>query len=337
MIFTRSLQRRAEFYHQLGSMITAGVPLIQALEMAGKSASLRGSGKTIQAIIQHLKNGLTFHDSMIREHRWMPEFDVALLSAGEHSGRLDSSFKYLGEYYTARATIIRDTISSLVITAVNLHAFLLLFPLSLFIAFVMGIFNSQFSLCVPFILEKIIVFGALYLFIFFLVFACQGRRGEGWRSIVESVASKIPLLRTALKYLTLSRLTTAHSALINSGATMIQSWPMAANASGSPRLKRTVNEWQPELESGATPAELVARTDYFPEMFRNLYHTGEISGKMDDSLDRLHVYYHDEGLRTLRTFTKILSSIIYGTVAVCIAYFVIQFWRHYYGALMGGL
>jgi type IV pilus assembly protein PilC len=273
---------------------------------------------------------------MVREHGWMPEFDVALLSAGEHSGRLDTSFKFLGEYYAARVTLIRDTLGSLALSALNLHALLLLFPLGLFIGFVMGIINGQYSMCIPFILEKIIVFGGLYLAIFLLVFACSGRRGEGWRSMVESVARMIPLLGTSLRYLALSRLTAAHSALINSGTSMIQSWPMAAGASGSSHLKNEVAKWQPELESGATPAELVARTHYFPDMFRNLYNTGEISGRLDDSLNRLHIYYHDEGLRTLRLFTKVLSAIIYAIIAFSVAYYVISFYVHYFGAILGG-
>ncbi len=336
MFFTRTLQRRAELYYQLGSMITAGVPLIQALEMTAKSSSLRRSRKAIQAIIEHLKNGLTFHESMVRVHSWIPGFDVAMLSAGEDSGRLDASFKFLADYYATRVTIIRDTLGNLLLTAANLHVFLLIFPLGLLISFVRGIMDNQYSECIPFILEKVIVFGGMYLTIFIIIFLCQGGRGESVRYVVESVARTIPFLGKALTYLALSRLTAAHKALVNSGASIIQSWPMSAAASGSPRLKRTVDEWPAHLEAGATPAELVAETAYFPDMFRNVYHTGEISGKLDESLDRLHTYYHDEGLRTLRLFTRASNGALYAIIAAVIGYNVIKFWMNYYGAAMGG-
>ncbi len=338
MVFTPAqLNRRAELYHQLGAMITAGIPLIRALEMAGSNAALRSSGKTISALLEHLKNGLSFSDSMKRAQGWLPEFDIALLSAGEHSGRLDSSFKFLGEYYAARALIIRDTLSRLILPVANLHVFLLIFPLGFLILFAMGIFNNNYTQCLPFILEKIAVFGSFYAIILFFIFACQGKRGEPWRAGVERLAQSVPLLRTAQKYLVLARLSASLEALVNSGASIVKSWPLAATASGSPHLKRQVATWEAELAAGVTPAELVSRTRYFPEMFANLYHTGEISGKLDESLKRLQVYYQEEGLRMLGLSTKIFSGTVYGVIAALIAYNVIKFWMHYYGGLVNGI
>jgi type II secretory pathway component PulF len=71
-------------------------------------------------------------------------------------------------------------------------------------------------------------------------------------------------------------------------------------------------------------------------MFVNLYHTGEISGKLDESLAHLHTYFREEGFQKLRTFTKILNGVIYFSVAVMVGYFVISFWVHYYGVLVNG-
>lgn len=315
-------------------MIAAGVTLIQALEMAGKNNSLRSSRKTILALIEQLRAGHTFTDSMARVHGWLPEFDVALLSVGEESGRLDTTFKLLARYYASRAKIIRDTISGLIITAMTLNVFLLVFPLGYLIAFAQGIFNNNFSQCVPFIFEKIIVFAALYGTLFLFIFACQGNRGERWRALVESIFNVVPLLRTALKYLALARLASALDALTNAGVSVIKSWELAAAASGSPRLKREVLNWTPQLETGVTPAEMVAQINYFPEMFANLFHTAELSGKIDETLLRLHNYYEEEGFRTLHFFTKILNGIIYGSVAVLVAINVIRFWTNYYGNMM---
>ena len=335
MIFTPGqLNRRAELYHQLGSMITAGVPLIHALETTATNASLRSSGKTISAIVQHLQNGITFTDSMARVQGWMPEFDKALLSAGEQSGRLDSSFKLLANYYATRASIIRDTISRFVTTGATLHVFLFIFPLRLFIKCAMGIMNNNYSQCVPFIIEKIIVFGVLYSIGIFLIFASQGHRGERWRALVEFLMQMVPLLRTAQKYLVLSRLAAALEALVSSGVSIVKSWPMAAAASGSPHLKRQISTWDLKLEQGQTPAELVTDTHYFPEMFKNLYHSGEISGQLDDALGRLQKYYTEEGFRMLALFTKILTGTIYGLVVLLVAYSIITNYAQIFSGAM---
>jgi type II secretory pathway component PulF len=318
-------------------MITAGVPLIEALQMVGNNSGLRVSRKIIVTLVEHLKNGLSLTDSMVKIHGWLPEFDIALLSAGEHSGRIDYSFKQLGAYYATRSAIIRETLSGLLRTAITFHLFLFLFPLGMFFNFVLGIVNGHYSECVPFILWRAIVFGLLYGIIFFGIFACQGNRGKGWRALREHVTQAIPVLRTAQKYLVISRLSAALEALVISGVSIVKGWPMAAAASGSPHLEKAVAEWKPHLEGGSTPAELVRETPYFPEMFVNLYHTGEISGKLDESLGRLHTYFREEGFMKLRTFTKILNGMLYFFVAVLVGYFVVTFWVHYYQGIMGGV
>ena len=317
-------------------MIAAGVPLVQALEMASRNNALRGSKKNILALIGHLQEGHTFSDSMAKVQGWMPEFDAALLSVGEESGRLDTSFKLLARYYESRAKIIRDTISGLIVTVMTLNVFLLVFPLGYLTGFVQGIMNHDYAQCVLFLIEKFVVFGALYGSVGFLIFACQGNRGEKWRAMVESVFRLIPLLRTAVKYLALARLASALEALTNAGVSVIKSWELASAACGSPRLKREVLVWTPKLETGLTPADMVAQISYFPEMFSNLYHTAEISGKLDETLLRLHSYYEEEGFRTLQLFTRILNGIIYGSVALMVAISVIRFWVNYFNAALGG-
>jgi type II secretory pathway component PulF len=334
IVTPRQLNRRAMLYNQLGATIAAGMPLIQALDMAGRNSSLRGSQKTIQALVGHLREGHTFADSMMKVQGWMPEFDIALLSVGEKSGRLDACFKQLGRYYESRARIIRDTISGLMVTVATLHVFLLVFPLGLLIAFVLGFVNNNYSQCVPFIIEKIVVFGTMYGVVFFFIFASSGRRGESWRSIVESIFQMIPLLRTALKYLALARLASALDALSNAGVAVIKSWELASAACGSPRLKRDVLEWTPQIETGLTPAEMVAQISYFPEMFANLYQTAEVSGKIDETLVRLNIYYEEEGFRTLRLFTRIMNGTIYGFIVLIVAYSVINFYVGYFNAAL---
>jgi type IV pilus assembly protein PilC len=328
------INRRSQLYYQLGSMITAGVPLIKALEMASRNNSLRASKKAILALIRHLQEGRTFTDSMKKVQGWVPEFDVALLSVGEESGRLDTSFKLLARYHESRAKIIRDTIVGLIVTIMTLNVFLLVFPLGFLIEFAQGIINNSFGRCIPFIIEKMVVFGGLYGSVLLLIFACQGNRGESWRATVEFIFRMIPLLRTAIKYLALARLASALDALTNAGVSVIKSWELAGAACGSPHLKHEILKWTPQIEAGVTPADMVNQIQYFPEMFRNLYSSAELSGKLDETLGRLHSYYEEEGFHTLRMFTRILNGVIYGSIVALVGYNIIHFWMNYYGSMM---
>src|SRR5256885_3087592 len=131
------------------------------------------------------------------------------------------------------------------------------------------------------------------------IFAAQGRRGESGRAFLERFFRAVPLFGSARQNLALARLAAALEALITAGVSIIEAWELAATASGSPALRRAVLAWKPEVLAGQTPAEAVNRSGAFPELFANLYHTGEITGQLDETLDHLHRLYQEEATRKL--------------------------------------
>ncbi|HEV7926940.1 MAG TPA: type II secretion system F family protein, partial [Verrucomicrobiae bacterium] len=173
----------------------------------------------------------------------------------------------------------------------------------------------------------------LYIGVFFLIFACQGRHGEKWRAILERVFRPVPVLGTARRDLALARLSSALEALLNAGVPIIGAWELAATASGSPALRHIVQEWRPRLEQGSTPAELVSESEQFPSVFASLYHTGEISGQLDQTLNRLHTLFQEEGTRRMRLVARWGPQIIYFAVAIYIAIRVIGFYMGYFKGL----
>ena len=129
----------------------------------------------------------------------------------------------------------------------------------------------------------------------------------------------------------MSRLAAALEALISAGVTVVEAWDLAATASGSPAFRRAVAAWKPQLAGGRTPAELVRACRLFPETFANLYASGEISGKLDETLRRLYTFYQEEGTAKLNAFATWTPRFIYLLIVLCIAYFILQFFIHLYG------
>ena len=307
---------------------------MQALEMASRNRSLRGSQMQIRKLLVHLQEGHTFADSMRKVSGWLPEYDMALLTAGEQSGRIDIAFKDLGRSYAATADIVRQTIKSMLTMFVTLHVFFIVFPTDLLQNFAWGIIDNEYQRCIPFLLNKAIIFTVFYGTIFFFIFACQGNRDERWRAMVENFFGCVPLLRTARKYLAVARFTSALEALLNAGVPVMKSWELAAAASGSPRLRRELAAWLPQLETGMTPADIVSQIRWFPEMFTSLYQTAELSGQHDDTLKRLHTYFDTEGRNSLHFFVKICLGITIGLIMGVMAYSIMRFWINYYGKLI---
>jgi len=71
----------------------------------------------------------------------------------------------------------------------------------------------------------------------------------------------------------------------------------------------------------------------FPETFANLYASGEVSGKLDETLRRLYAYYQEEGTLKLQAFATWTPRLIYLVIVLCIAYFIIQFYVGYFGQI----
>lgn len=284
--------------------------------------SLRAPLEQLQS---DLNQGYTLTDALARLGRWVPSFDQALIEAGEQSGRLDVCFKLLSDYYHEKALLIREVISCSLYPLFLLHFAVFILPFPQFFADgnILAYLTKTFGILIP--LYGIVIFG---------VWACQGRNGLVWRSFMEKVFGFVPILGSARHHLALSRLAAALEALINAGVTIIEAWGLAAAASGSPALVRTVSKWKVPLESGTTPSELVhSCPEQFPEVFSSLYQTGEVSGQLDDSLKRLRILHQEEGSRKMRLVAQWLPRLFYFGIVAVIVFKILSFYNSYFSEL----
>src|ERR1700757_1874003 len=96
VVFTSGqLTQRAEFYHQLAQLTSAGFVIIAALNQLERPPPARSYRRPIQQLVAHLEQGCTLTEAMRRLGHWISAFEIALLQAGEQSGRLDACFGLL--------------------------------------------------------------------------------------------------------------------------------------------------------------------------------------------------------------------------------------------------
>jgi type II secretory pathway component PulF len=318
----RQLQQRAELHQQLGQLTAAGITLLSALELLERNAPARGDREPLRRIQQSIRQGSTLTAALRGPGRGLPAFDIALVHAGEQSGRLPECFRLLAGHYAERAQLARQVLGDLAYPLFVLHLAVFLLPFSQL--FVSGDWLGYLA-------RTLGVLAPLYTLVLLVAYAVQGRRGERWRETLEALLHPIPVLGAARRALALARLAAALEALLSAGVTVIQAWEIAALACGSPLLRRSVAAWKPHLLAGQTPADTIAQSRIFPELFANLYHTGEISGQLDESLRNLHRYYQEEGTRKLRHFACWAPRLFYLLVALLVAWKVVRFWAGIYG------
>lgn len=315
------LTRRAELYHQLDQLIAAGLPILRAIEQLEKHPPSRAFREPLRSVRADINAGFTFTEAISRSGNWIAPFDLALLQAGEQSGRLDACFRVLADYYTDRARMARQMISDLAYPAFLFHFAIFILPFA-------QLFTTGNILA--YLLKTFGVIAPLYILVALVIYAGQNKHGETWRAVMERLLHPIPWLGTGRRELALARLAMALEALLNAGVSIIDAWELAGAVSGSPFLRRKIHEWKPDVLAGESPAEAVTASGAFPDLFDNQYHSGEISGKLDETLKRLRQYYQEEGTRKIHTVCQWLPRLIYLVVALFIAYRIVSFYSNYF-------
>jgi type IV pilus assembly protein PilC len=312
------LNRRADFYHQLQQLTSAGLGIVNSLDQLQRNSPSRSYRVATGHLLGLIQRGQALGESMRAIPNWLPDFDITLIEAGEQSGRLDRCFRMLADYYVERAKVARKVIGALAYPAFLLHMLAGVSALVLFFWYP--------KICVL----PLVALAGLYVATFVLVYATQNKHSESWRAKVEFFLGKIPLLRKARRHLAVARFCAALEALISAGVSIIEAWSMAGRASGSVALQRTVDSWIPALRAGKTPAELLQQTRAFPDIFTSQYVSGEVSGKLDETLERLRDYYQEDGSQKVRTLAQWIPIGIYLLILIGGGGFVIWFWITYF-------
>ena len=112
-----------------------------------------------------------------------------------------------------------------------------------------------------------------------------------------------------IKAMALARFSLALEALLNAGVDTPKAWSSAAYASGSPMLAREMKSFGSAMERGRTPSEWLQEARFFPDLFKMSYATGELSGKVDENLQRLIQVYAEEGSMKLQAFFSLVSPL----------------------------
>lgn len=321
---TAGLRQRSLFYSQLSTLLGAAIPVARILEQLTHSPPAPELRKVARQLRAEMERQATWAEAFQAIPGWAPPFDLALIDAGERSGRLDEAFHTLARHHRQRAESIQRTLQKAAYPILVFHVAIVIMP-------VPGLVSSgNFA---AYLLQSIGVLAMVYGLIALVIWGSSGQRQEVWRAALERFTLKIPILGPARSALALSRLAGSLEALISAGILVTEGWPMAARASGSPLLVRVVNTWPDWLATGRTPGELVAESGPFPTTFISAYATGEISGRLDEQLRWLAKHYEDEGYQRLHALATFVPMIGYGFVMLGIVWYIFSFFSGYVGTI----
>lgn len=308
------------FTRQLETLVRAGVPLLESLDILAKQARTRTFGKVILTVARDIEAGTLFSDALGKHPRIFPEMFVSTIRAGEAGGFLDLALERLAtlaEHEAETTARIRAAtrypifvvsaigIALLIIVTFVVPKFALLYgafratlPLPTRIAFSVGKSLQRFWYLG--LVTIAVVTGAIRL-------ALREPRIELWW---DGIKLRLPVLGPVILKLTLSRWAHILSLLVRTGVPILKGLEVVARAVGNAAVARSILAVADAVEKGRSLAEPMNRDPLFPPLVVQMIAVGERTGELEALLLKVSEHYDREADYAIRTLSAALEPIL---------------------------
>ena len=329
-----SQQQLLQFTRELGTLLTAGLPLDRSLSILGGLFEGSELSKILNALVEAVRAGKSLAISMGEHPDVFPKIYVNMIRAGEAGGILESVLRYLTEYME-NTLALKDDIKSALIYPVILAAAAGLSLMILFI-FVIPKFAMIFrgnTKAIPLITKIVIDFsqflaqyGWIVLLVMFVLVAggvFYIRSPEG-RSEWDRLRLHSWLLGDLVRKFETARFCRTLAALLKGGVPLLEALGTVQGVVGNRLLALAIGQVQLRVREGKGMARPLSESGLFPLLALNMIAVGEETGKLDGMLAEVASYYDQEVRRTTKRLTSLLEPALILVMGLIIGVVVIS-------------
>jgi type IV pilus assembly protein PilC len=303
-------------------MISAGVPLLESLEVLQEQADTPGFRVVLDGVIESVRSGTDLSTALERFARVFPNIYISMVRAGEVSGQLDDILVRLAEYLEASAKLKRDIRAAMTYPVISL---VLVLGITMFL--MIGIvpkFKEIFDtleidlpkltlgvLSVSFALKDhifMVALGAAGVVALFLIWkrTLWGARQWDWMVL------HFPVFGPLFRKVALSRFSRTFATLIKSGVPILGALEIVSETAGNRIISETVDNAKENVRQGHTLAEPLMESKVFPPMVTRMVQIGEKSGSLEQLLEKISDFYDDQVSAAVKTLTSMIEPIMIG-------------------------
>jgi type IV pilus assembly protein PilC len=310
----------AIFTRQFATMISAGLPLVQCLDILAKQSSKPSFGRVISEVTREVESGSTLADAL-GKHR--PVFDDLfrnMVAAGEAGGVLDEILMRLATYIEKADALKRKIQSAMVYPAVVLTvalgatAFMLIFIIPTF-AKMFTDFGGELPLPTKIVLGMswfLQTYWWAMLLALFIAFVSFNRyyATENGRRVVDGLMLRMPVLGDVLLKGAVARFTRTLGTLIASGVPILSGLEITARTAGNKVISEAIMTARASIREGETVSAPLKTSGVFPPMVVQMISVGEQTGALDEMLTKIAVFYEAEVDTAVDTLTSIIEPVM---------------------------
>ncbi len=336
------------FTRQLATMIDAGLPLVQCLEILGSQTENKTLSQTIIQVRSDVESGSTFADALKKHPKAFDNLYVNMVAAGEAGGILDTILGRLAAYMEKFAKIKKQIKSAMIYPSVIM--FVAVAVVALLLIVVVPMLANMFkeagqALPLP---TRIVIWASDFLkgwgglailisLVGFFVGIKQWRKTDAGLKATDKIALKIPVAGMLITKVAVAKFTRTLGTLLTSGVPILEGLIIVARTAGNKVVEDAIMMTRQSVSEGKTLAEPLTKAKVFPSMVNQMIAVGEATGALDNMLTKIADFYDEEVDGAVAALTSMLEPMLMIFLGTTVGFVIIAMYMPIFqmGAMAG--
>ncbi len=308
------------FTRQFATMIDAGLPLVQCLDILGRQQDNKTFKKILVEVKESVESGSTFAEALKKHPKAFDELYVNLVAAGEVGGILDTILNRLAAYIEKALKLKKKVKSAMTYPTTIIGIAVVV--IAVILIFVIPAFEKMFAdfggaLPLPtqividlssFIQRYILaIIAGIVIFIAGFKRIYRTKRG---REVIDDLALKVPVMGILIRKVAVAKFTRTLGTMMSSGVPILDGLDIVAKTAGNKTVEKAIYRVKQSISEGKTIAEPLEQSGVFPPMVCQMIAVGEQSGALDTMLNKIADFYDDEVDDAVGNLTAMMEPLL---------------------------
>ncbi len=308
------------FARQFSTMIDAGLPIIQCLDILQSQQENVTFKNMLKEIKDAVEGGTTLADSLKRYPKHFDSLFVNMIAAGEAGGILDVILKRLAGYLEKAAKLKRKVKGAMVYPGITITVAVAV--VAVILVFVIPVFQKMFAdagtelpgptmivIAISDFVKSKIHWIIIALILFSIAFVKYYRTEKG-RLAVDAVALKTPVFGMLIRKVSVAKFSRTMGTMLSSGVAILEALDIVAKTSGNKVIENAVYTVRSGIAEGRTMADPLQASGVFPAMVCQMIAVGESTGALDAMLEKIADFYDEEVDQAVENLTAMIEPVM---------------------------
>ena len=321
------------FARQFSTMIDAGLPIIQCLDILYSQQGNATFKKMLKEIKESVEGGATLAEALNKFPRQFDSLFVNMIAAGEAGGILDGILRRLAAYMEKAAKLKAQVKGAMTYPIVTL--IIAVVVLAVILVFVIPVFEEMFAdfggelplptqivVAMSDMVKSKIVYIIIGLILFIIAFKKFYGTEKG-REVVDKLLLKLPVFGDLLRKVAVAKFTRTMGTMLASGVAILEALDIVAKTAGNKTVEKAVYSVRKGISEGRTMADPLAQSGVFPSMVCQMISVGESTGALDAMLGKIADFYDEEVDQAVENLTSLIEPFMLVFLGVTIGGLVV--------------